>query len=114
MIIEALLAAALLQGATVKNPTMLEFECPDHALDDQHEFDIVRVSDGAVIQTLQLGDPAADATGLVRVSINVQPIAFGEYVGRVRAVAGTLKSGNSADSNRWERVPGAPSRVAAK
>jgi hypothetical protein len=114
MIIELALTAAMLQAGTVKNPRTVEFTCQDHDRDDQHELDIIRVADGAVIQTLQLGDPAVDTDGKVRTVINVQPIAFGEYKARVRAVVGTLKSDDSADSNTFERVPGAPSGATVK
>jgi len=110
MLIEAALALAMLQTATVKNPRNVEFTCPDHAIDTEHELDIVRTSDGVVVQTILLGDPAA-ADGVVRTTINVQPVAFGEYVARVRVVAGTVKSDSSPDSNRFERAPGQPGSV---
>jgi hypothetical protein len=116
MIAELVMAVAIhtAQAATVKNPRTVEFTCPDHDRDDQHELDIVRTSDGAVIQTLQLGDPAVDGDGLVRASINVQPVSFGEYVVRVRVLAQGVSSDNSADSNVWQRAPGSPGGVVAK
>jgi hypothetical protein len=114
MIVELALTASLLQSATVKNPRNVEFACPDHDRDDQHELDIVRTSDGAVIQTLLLGDPPVSADGLVRATFNVQPVAFGEYVARVRVVAGGQKSEDSPDSNVWARTPGSPSGVVTK
>jgi hypothetical protein len=112
MIAELLLAATMLQSTPApKNPTTVTFNCADHDRDDQHELDIIRVSDGAVIQTVLLGDPAADANGVVTATVNVQPIAFGQYKVRVRAVAGTVKSADSADSNVFDRVPGSPTKV---
>lgn len=95
----------------IKNPSGVIFACLDHALDDQHEVDIVRQSDGVVVQTLLVGDPPANAVGDVVVSVNVQPVAFGQYVFRVRAVAGTLKSDTSDPSPVWERAPGKPTDV---
>ena len=98
---------------TIKNPTAVAFTCPDHARDDQHEIDIVRVSDGAVIQTILGGDPD-EVSGEVTVAINVQPVAFGQYQVIVRAVAGLLKSDNSNPSAIWERTPGRPSGVVVR
>lgn len=100
------LLVALLFQALVSNPRAVIFQCPDHAQDSGHEIDILN-SSGAVIQTIQGGDPAADANGDVRVDINVQPIAFGNYTVRVRAVAGALKSLDS-DPASFARVPGRP------
>lgn len=93
----------------VNNPRGLAFTCPDHDGDDQHEIDIVRESDGRVVQTLLSGDPPLNAAGEVEVVINVQPVAFGRYYFIVRAVAGTLRSDNSDPSQVWQRVPGRPS-----
>jgi hypothetical protein len=94
----------------VKNPTTAEFDCPDHDLDDNHELDIISVvgTNRVVIQTISLGDKPADADGKVRFALNLQPIAFGDYVARARAVAGAIKSDDSADSNLFQRVPGKP------
>lgn len=94
----------------VKNPTAVLFTCPDHDRDDQHEIDIIRVSDGQVVQTLLVGDPPVNGNGDVRVAINVMPVAFGQYVIKVRAVAGTLKSEDSVASEVWVRSPGKPSK----
>lgn len=92
---------------TVKNPRAVIFTCVDHAQDTGHEIDILD-SKGVVIQTIQGGDPAADANGDVTIAINVQPVTFGSYTIKVRAVAGALKSVDSAPSVVWERVPGQP------
>lgn len=95
----------------IKNPSGVSFTSPDHDMVDNYEIDIVRVSDGVVIQTIQGGHPAADASGTVTVTFNIQPIAFGEYRVVVRAVAGTQKSDNSDPSEVWSRAPGRPTNV---
>lgn len=114
MMLETLLLAAVLQQPLVQNPRQVAFTCPDHALDDQHEMDIVRTSDGVVIQTLQLGDPPMNEQGEVVASINVQPVTFGTYVVRVRVIAGTLRSIDSTDSNQWVRAPGQAGSVTVR
>lgn len=96
---------------TLSNPRSVIFTCPDHAQDDQHEIDIVRVSDGVVVATILGGDPPATTAGDVVIPVNVQPVAFGSYRFVARAVAGTLKSANSAPSPTWNRVPGEPTNV---
>lgn len=108
------LTSTVLTQAPINNPSGLVFRCPDHGLDDQHEVDLVRVSDSAVIQTLLVGDPPADASGDVTVAVNVQPVAFGRYVFVVRALAGALNSDSSAASPVWERAPGRPSDLRVK
>lgn len=101
--------AALLQAAPVPNPTKVVFNCPDHAQDTNHEIDIVTAA-GVVVQTIQAGDPPADANGDVTVQLNVQPIKFGTYTVRVRVVADQFKS-EDAPSPQWVRVPGKPTNV---
>src|SRR5688572_21878486 len=98
----------------VKNPSLIAFQCPDHDRDDAHEIDIVRASDGAVIQTLAGGDPPLTAQGEVEVAVNVQPVGFGQYRFVVRAVAGGLKSENSLPSAIWERGPGKPTNLVVR
>lgn len=105
----SLLALQVPAQVVVKNPRGLAFLCPDHALDDQHEIDIVRESDGAVIQTLLGGDPPLNAQGEAEFTVNVQPVAFGQYRFVARAVAGLFESESSDPSALWERVPGKPS-----
>jgi len=112
--IPLLLALSLVFQASVKNPRFIDFECPDHTLDDQHELEIVRVSDGVVIQTILLGDPPATTLGIVTAPLNIQPVAFGTYFVRIRAVVGTVKSELSDPSNTWDRVPGKPSGLMAR
>jgi hypothetical protein len=114
MLAELLLSATLQVTQLVKNPTTIQFVCVDHDKDDQHELDVIRASDNTVIATLLLGDPPADANGLVTATLNVHPIAFGTYFGKVRAVAGTLKSDDSAPSNQFQRAPGQPTVLVIK
>jgi hypothetical protein len=95
--------------APVKNPRAVIFTCVDHATDTGHEVDIINAQ-GVVVQTINGGDPLADANGDVTVEFNVQPITFGAYTVRVRAVAGAIKSADSLPSDVWERVPGQPGK----
>jgi hypothetical protein len=103
--------AALLQVPAIVNPTGLIFQCPDHAQDSQHEVDIINVDTGQVEATLLVGDPPADAAGDVVVSLNIQPIKFGQKRFQVRAVAGADKSENSPVSDVWRRAPNAPGKA---
>ena len=106
-------AAAQTPTPLVKNPSIVEWTCPDHDLDDGHELKIIRIegTNKVVITTIKLGDPGYfDEVGKgVRSDLNVQPIAFGEYVATMRAMFGTVSSEESAESNRFQRAPGAPS-----
>ena len=97
----------------IKNPSGLAFQCPDHALDDAHEIAIVRESDGVTIQTIAAGDPPL-VEGEVVAAINVQPVAFGQYRFRVRAIAGGVASDWSELSDVWERAPGRPSGLVVR
>ncbi|HAM59502.1 MAG TPA: hypothetical protein DCQ64_30475 [Candidatus Rokubacteria bacterium] len=106
-------AVSLSAQGPPKNPSQIAFFCPDHDRDDQHEIDVVRVSDGVVIATLLGGDPPLTGTEVV-VDLNVQPVAFGSYRFVVRAVAGPLRSANSDPSEVWERVPGRPSGIVVR
>jgi hypothetical protein len=116
-ILIAVAGLALQAPALVSNPTLVVFTCPDHDQDTGHEIDIVEASTGRVVQTLQIGDPPADAAGDVAVTINVQPIKFGAFWFKVRATAdtagGVVKSADSKESDLWSRVPGAPGAVRA-
>ncbi len=105
------LAAA--QVPPAKNPVGVSFTSIDHATVTAYEIDIVTAT-GAVLQTLVTGKGTQDATGLVTIIWNVQPIAFGEYTIRMRAVAGTVKSVTSLPSDPWDRVPGSPGKATFK
>jgi hypothetical protein len=100
---------------SVKNPTAVEFEpSSDHAAVASYELDILR-PDNTVLQTINIGKPAPNASNICRANINVQPIAFGAgYYMKVRAVAGTSKSDDTTSLNPFERAPGAPSKAIAK
>jgi hypothetical protein len=99
----------------VNNPTGVTFTASaDHATIDSYELDILR-PDGTVLQTLNLGKPTPDATNTVTAPINVQPIAFAAgYSVRLRAKAGTAVSDYAVSQNKFNRVPGPPSKVTVK
>lgn len=100
----------------VDNPSAVQFcPSPDHSTIDSYELDILR-PDATVLQTLNLGKPTINATdGSCTASINVQPIAFGAgYTTRVRAKAATAVSTNTPALNKFNRVPGGPSRLINK
>ncbi len=110
----ALMVASSAQAQTVANPRQVIFECPDHATDTGHEIDIVSVNadgtEGAVIQTIQGGDPALNADGDVVIPISVQPIKKGTYRIKVRVVEDGVKSVDSEASDSWVRAPGPPGK----
>ena len=93
------------QTGIIKNPRGLAFVCPDHATDTAHEIAIVRESDGAIIQTIQGGDPPLAGSEVV-IMFNVQPIPHGLYRFKARAGDGTVWSEWSELSDLWERAPG--------
>jgi hypothetical protein len=96
----------------VNNPTAISFTpSTDHASIDSYEMDILR-PDGTVLQTLNIGKPAPDATNTCVAAINVQPVKFGVgYSVRLRALAGGAASDYVNSDNKFNRVPGAPSKV---
>ncbi len=115
--------AAPVAAQVIKNPSAVEWNCPEHDADSQHELKIIRLegANKVVITTILLGDPAYVDVGtkLVRTDLNVQPIAFGDYVATLSVVVpvaggGTLKSEESAESNAFHRAPGAPSKPIIK
>lgn len=109
-----LLSSAPVQAQVppVKNPTAVEFTSADHATVTGYEVDILNGT--TVLTTLSLGKGTL-AGGIVTLPLNVQPIAFGTYTLRIRAVASpTLKSENSPSSDPWDRVPVAPGKPTNK
>jgi hypothetical protein len=100
----------------VDNPSGVQF-CPsaDHATVDSYELDILR-PDGSVLQTINIGKPAVSATdGSCTAAVNVQPVAFANgYSMRIRAKAGTASSSNVVAINKFNRVPGGPSKLIVK
>jgi hypothetical protein len=99
----------------VNNPSAVQFTASaDHASVDSYELDILR-PDGTVLQTLNLGKPTPDATNTCTAPMNVQPIAFASgYTVRVRAKAGTAVSDYAVSLNKFNRVPGSPTKVLVK
>lgn len=96
----------------VDNPGGVGFTAsPDHAAIDSYELDILR-PDGTVLQTLSLGKPVPDANNFCTAPLNVQPVKFGTgYSLRVRALAGGAASPYALSENKFNRVPGSPSKV---
>ena len=109
-------AAAQTVPPDVKNPSAVTFTpSADHAAITGYELDIIKPDGVTVLQTLNVGKPTPDATNTCTAPINVQPIAFASgYSVRVRAIAGTSKSDDAISLNKFERAPGAPSKVTAK
>ena len=101
---EMIIAAAMLQATSVpKNPTLVEFVCPDHGIDDNHEVEI-RAKGAASGTIVKLGDPVARVSdGKVEINVGplVQALVLGEYEVRVRA----LKSGSPSSDWSPELVP---------
>lgn len=99
----------------VNNPSAVTFTASaDHASIDSYELDILR-PDGTVLQTLNLGKPTPDATNTVTAPLNVQPIAFAAgYSVRVRAKAATAVSDYAVSVNKFNRVPGSPTKLTIK
>lgn len=99
----------------VDNPSAVTFTpSTDHGAIDGYELDILR-PDGTVLQTLNLSKPVPDATNTCTAPVNVQPIAFAKgYSVRIRAKAGTAVSTDTASLNKFNRVPGPPTKVTIK
>jgi hypothetical protein len=100
---------------SINNPSAVTFTASaDHSAIESYEADILR-PDGSVLQTLNLGKPTPDAAGTITVTLNVQPIAFAQgYRLRLSAKVGTARSDYALSENTFNRVPGAPSKVAVK
>ena len=101
--------------ADVDNPSGVQWTASvDHATITSYELDILR-PDSTVLQTINAGKPAPDASNTCTTSLNVQPVAFAVgYSVRVRAVAGTAFSAYSLSQNKFNRIPGGPSKVIIK
>jgi len=118
LIVVALLlcsGVAAAQTPDVNNPSAVTFTpSTDHATVDSYELDILR-PDATVLQTLNLGKPVPDGTNTCTAPVNVQPIAFGAgYSMRLRAKAGTAVSDYTVSLNKFNRVPGPPTKLIAK
>jgi hypothetical protein len=99
----------------VKNPSGVTFEpSADHANVTNYELDILR-PDGTVLQTLNIGKPTP-VNNVATAPVNVQPVAFGTgYSMRLRAIgAGGVTSDYTVSVNKFDRAPGAPSKLTAK
>lgn len=94
MFAELILTATLLQTATQKNPTAIEFSCTDHQVDDRHELSIRlagTTTDGTLVN---IGDPPARTDGKVEVEIGqyVKGLNIAKYELRVRNFSKTIAS----------------------
>ena len=100
------------QVPAVKNPSALTFTSADHANAAVTGYEVDILNGATVVQTLVIAKSATTVlpNGDVKVTLNVQPIAFGTYKLQVRTVAGAVKSDNSVASDDWVRSPGAPSK----
>jgi hypothetical protein len=105
----------LLSQGDVNNPSAVEFVASvDHATVDGYELDILR-PDNTVLQTINLGKPTPNASSVITAPLNVQPISFGNgYSVRVRARAGTAFSDYTVSVNKFNRVPGPPSKLSLR
>jgi len=103
------------QAPDVNNPSAVTFTASaDHGSVDSYELDILR-PDGSVLQTLNLGKPTPDGSNVCTAQLNVQPVSFGSgYSVRVRAKAGTAASDYAVSENKFNRVPGSPTKVVVK
>jgi len=110
----ALCAVTTSAQTPVKNPTAIWFNSADHDLAavTGYEVDFLNATTSAVVQTVSVAKASTtkQADGSIRVTMNVQPVAFGTYRFVARTVAGAIKSDNSLATEVWERSPGAPSK----
>jgi len=115
LLLVAVPAAAQTVPPDVNNPTRVEWTpSADHATIDGYSMDIVSPT-GTIIQTIDAGKPAPDATNTCSAALNVQPVAFGAgYTIRLRARAGTVFSDPAISLNKFNRIPGPPSKGTIK
>lgn len=119
---------AFAQTANVQNPSQVTFTpSPDHALIDSYEMDILK-PDGTVLQTLNLGKPvsitnaygtftctATDPLSRCYAAVSVQPVAFGVgYSAQMRAKVGSVVGPSNVSDNKFDRVPGGPTKIVIK
>jgi hypothetical protein len=110
----ALFACAVPASAqTVTNPTAVQFiVSADHAQLSKYVIGYFAAGATAPVMEADLPLGTPDANQQVTQPINARPLAFGAaYVVKVRAVAGTMSSEWSNDSNPFDRVPMPPASV---
>lgn len=111
MIVE-ILAMSMLAAQSFKNPTIIEFECIDHALDTGHEIQFVL--DGATTGTVvSIGDPAARADGKIEVDISahITKLPLGVYTLMVRALRTGVPSSDWSNTVPFDRALRQPSSL---
>ncbi len=108
----------------------MEFTFADHPRMTSYDVDIYPASacpvdagagvplvcQGTPFQTISIaaGTAAAQPNGDWRLTMNVQPIAFGQYYIIVTPIASAVRGDPSVPSNLWVRAPGAPSKPVVK
>jgi len=99
----------------VKNPSGAEFTSSvDHLVITSYEIGWFLIGAPEPVSMVNIGKPAPDGSNRCVVQINVMPLAFNDYVAKIRAYAGTLVSDWSEASNIFQRVPGPPSKLVVK
>ena len=104
IVVAGMALASVASAQSVQNPSLVSFVCEDHAVDDGHELGFFLAGAPEPVQSVQLGDPPADATGRVVAVIDSRPLALGAYTAKVRAASGALVSEWSDPSNPFERI----------
>ena len=70
---------------------------------------------GVPLNPIDLGKPVPDGTNTCVATINVQPIKFGNgFTVQLRARAGSSFSDPAMGENKFNRVPGSPSKPVVK
>jgi hypothetical protein len=108
-------AAAQTPPPDVNNPTKVEWTAStDHATIDGYTLEIVNAAN-VVIQTIDAGKPTPDANNVCTVNLNVQPVTFGSgYYITAAARANNVFSTRTVSLNKFNRVPGAPTKPTVK
>lgn len=107
--------AAVASAQTLKNPTGATFTpSADHVTITNYEIGWFLTGAVEPVSTLDIGKPTPDGTNTCAIAINVMPLAFNEYVAKIRAKAGTVYSDWSDASNSFQRVPGRPGKPSVK
>jgi hypothetical protein len=115
-LLAVLLCSAPVQAQTpVPNPTSVAFTASaDHSTLTGYRIGYFVAGATSPIQEADLPLGTPDGTQTVTAVINSRPLGYGVYVAKVRAVAGTMLSEWSPDSNPFSRVPLPPSSLVVR
>lgn len=91
VLLVCLLAAPLLAQTPV-NPSLIEWDCPDHAIDTDHEVGFFLLGATEPVSMQRLGDPAPQPNGKVQTGINSRPLGMGQYELAIRVYVGPAVS----------------------